>query len=63
MCVCVCVCACMRVCMYVCVCVCVCVCAGCWMEAMSAYESMLNCNVGVEEGRGDSDGDGEQGTE
>jgi hypothetical protein len=27
------------------------------MEAMSAYESMLNCNVGVEEDQGDRDGE------
>ena len=41
----------------VCVCVRVCVCVGCWMEAMSAYESMLNCNVGAEEDQGHRDGE------
>ena len=31
---------------------------GCWMEAMSAYESMLYSNLGAEEDREERDGGG-----
>ena len=41
-----------------CVCVCMCVFIGCWMEAMSAYESMLYSNLGAEEDREERDGGG-----